>query len=591
MKKIFTLLSIIFILNLSVIAQWSSSSSSSGSSSSSSGGGGGCYYGCTNPQYCNYDPSANCYGYCYGLRGCMDPQSCNYNPSAQCDDGSCLGTGGCTNVTACNYDPSAQCNDGSCQGRKGCMTVTACNYNPNATCDDGSCQGTRGCSSAGSCNYNPNATCDDGSCVPNDVPGVSVSSGQNNTICSGLLTTFTASAAYGGINPTFVWKKNGGTVGNNNYQYMDSTLHNNDSVWVIMTSAANCVSPGTVTSNKLIVAITPSVLPMAGVTANPPSLCTSSGTLVVTYTANASNGGNSPSYQWVKDGIDISGDSATYIDSLPNNNDSVWVVMTSNVVCAASNPVVSNIAVLTVSPNVAPTIGLSGPDSICSGGVASYTATITNGGTQPVYQWKLNSAVVGTSNTFTSTSLSNGDTLSCYITSNAPCANPVVSSISTNIKVNAAPATPVVSQNGNVLTSSSPIDNQWYMNGGIINGASSQTYLPQQSGNYQVIVTEENCSSDTSNAINYLASGVENAGNLNVKIYPNPANDILFVQSNNTLITTIELIDLTGQTISTNQVNRNFYKLSISGLAVGNYMLRVHTNDGIMNKIISVVRE
>ena len=48
------------------------------------------------------------------------------------------------------------------------------------------------------------------------------------------------------------------------------------------------------------------------------------------------------------------------------------------------------------SSQVTSTISISGPASFCSGGSATYTSTITNGGTAPTYQWKKNGGNVAT---------------------------------------------------------------------------------------------------------------------------------------------------------------------------------------------------
>jgi len=49
------------------------------------------------------------------IPGCTDPDYCNYDPSATEDDGSCnyLCTG-CTDIGACNYSENATIDDGSC---------------------------------------------------------------------------------------------------------------------------------------------------------------------------------------------------------------------------------------------------------------------------------------------------------------------------------------------------------------------------------------------------------------------------------------------------------------------------------------------
>ncbi len=64
----------------------------------------------------------------------------------------------------------------------------------------------------------------------------------------------------------------------------------------------------------------------------------------------------------------------------------------------------------------------------------TFTATATNPGTSPVYQWKVNGANVGTNNpVFTSTTLKAGNVVTCQLTSNAPCA--VSQATSNNITV------------------------------------------------------------------------------------------------------------------------------------------------------------
>ncbi len=72
--------------------------------------------------------------------------------------------------------------------------------------------------------------------------------------------------------------------------------------------------------------------------------------------------------------------------------------------------------------------------SVCSGEDVIFTATPINGGPSPSYQWKLNGFDVGTnSNTFITSTLVNGDMVSCELTSNANCVSsyPALSNILT----------------------------------------------------------------------------------------------------------------------------------------------------------------
>lgn len=63
----------------------------------------------------------------------------------------------------------------------------------------------------------------------------------------------------------------------------------------------------------------------------------------------------------------------------------------------------------------------SGSNPECSGASAMFTAIPTNGGTTPIYQWKVNGVNAGTnSTTFTTSTLTNGQIVTCVMTSNLP---------------------------------------------------------------------------------------------------------------------------------------------------------------------------
>jgi len=119
-------------------------------------------------------------------------------------------------------------------------------------------------------------------------------------------------------------------------------------------------------------------------------------------------------------------------------------MMTSNDPCANPTTATSNPITMTTT-SVTPSVTItSSTTSICSGGSVTFTATPTNGGSTPTYQWMINGVNVAgqTAPTFTTSALTNGNTVSVMMTSNDPCASSVTPVQSQSITI--ADATPVL---------------------------------------------------------------------------------------------------------------------------------------------------
>jgi PKD repeat protein len=103
---------------------------------------------------------------------------------------------------------------------------------------------------------------------------------------------------------------------------------------------------------------------------------------------------------------------------------------------------------ITVNPTVVPSVSITqsgGLNPICSGAVATYTASHTNGGSAPNYQWKVNGINSGNNSpTFSTSALPNNAQVSLVMTSNQLCALPnTVSTTPITMTVNSSAAATV----------------------------------------------------------------------------------------------------------------------------------------------------
>lgn len=81
-----------------------------------------------------------------------------------------------------------------------------------------------------------------------------------------------------------------------------------------------------------------------------------------------------------------------------------------------------------------------------------------------------------------------------------------------------------------------------------------------------------------------LATGINsNAKNSSVKIYPNPANDVIYIHRTANTNSTANIINALGEIVLSKELTKENESLSISNLAAGVYFLKV---DGQTKKVI-----
>src|SRR5260221_8616851 len=137
---------------------------------------------------------------------------------------------------------------------------------------------------------------------------------------------------------------------------------------------------------------------------------------------------------------------------------------------------------MSVSPPLAPSISITPPAiSICAGAAIPFTASPVNGGSSPVYQWQVNGADVGRgSNPFPSSSLADGDVVTCTFTSNAPCASPATA-VSNAVTIRVTPLAPPavsISASAQLVCAGTPV----IFTAASVNGGTAPQYQWQVNG-------------------------------------------------------------------------------------------------------------
>jgi uncharacterized protein (TIGR02145 family) len=137
--------------------------------------------------------------------------------------------------------------------------------------------------------------------------------------------------------------------------------------------------------------------------------------------------------------------------------------------------------VVTVNPNLLIIITISASDNpTCEGTSDTFTAAPTNGGTSPIYQWKVNGINAGINNAIFTYIPAQGDTVTCTLASSEPCTsnNPASSNPIIMIVIPALPVSVSIIASENPFCLGNPVtftaisinggtnpDYQWKVNG------------------------------------------------------------------------------------------------------------------------------
>lgn len=257
------------------------------------------------------------------------------------------------------------------------------------------------------------------------VPSVTINT-SGSLICSGSAETFTAIPVNEGTTPVYQWYVNGSATGTGvSYAY---TPASGDIVSVTLYPGGICTVPDSA-NGDLTVVVTPIATPSVSIAASSNPACLGS---MVMFAATPSFGGASPSYLWTKNGINVAtGATYTYI---PANGDVVFCQLTSSYACRSADNVTSSTITMAVEASgMTPVVNISAVPgtNITPGTMVTFTAITSGGASALSYQWLVNGVAItgATSTIYSSSTLVNGDIVTCQVTNMDACKKMILKSV------------------------------------------------------------------------------------------------------------------------------------------------------------------
>ena len=397
-------------------------------------------------------------------------------------------------------------------------------------------------------------------------PSVTESTGHSHTICVGTKITFTSHPTNGGSSPSYQWYVTGNPTGTS-ATFVDSTLANGDSVWVVMVSNASCATVDTVRSTAIIYVVDSFVTP--GVTISSTNtgdtLCDNT---MANLIAIGVNGGNNPDYQWQRNGVNV-GNTNTYIANTILSGDVYTCILTSTAACLTQLKDTSSPITFTVIPYPSVSVSVSNT-KVCPGDSVSLTAS--GGGS---YIWSTGA----TSQSIYST----GGVYTVTATGNSGCT--AGSSIITI--GNVTTVVDSIRQVGDSLVSGPSLFYQWYYDDSIIGGATGPVYVLTQSGEYQVGVIDSFGCIAYSEVINILFAGIDQvSAGPSAMIYPNPNSGIFTLTLSDQTTHTIAITDYLGRIVAEGLTITHQHQFALQGLSDGIYYLQIDNAKTIKFNIV-----
>ncbi len=256
--------------------------------------------------------------------------------------------------------------------------------------------------------------------------------------------------------------------------------------------------------------------------------------------------------------------------------------------CGQSLPSYFNVTV-----NIPPMLAgdIAGPDTICNGGgIGTYYTLNPFPAGNDNYNWSVPNdwSFVDSSNLAAPIINVNSSGAITVNTSNS-CGNS--STISLNVVLVDTPNAQITAT-GNTFTAS-PVGAGytfiWYLDGQIIQSANNNTYIPTESGNYSVVITNDNFCRGSSAQTNFIYNGIDETDAEVFSVSPNPnATGSLHVVTGSSLIgAELKIFDLTGKLIHQSLITNHQSSINTAPYSKGVYLISIEkTGTTLRTKLV-----
>lgn len=193
------------------------------------------------------------------------------------------------------------------------------------------------------------------------------------------------------------------------------------------------------------------------------------------------------------------------------------------------------------------------------------------------YQWQQNGQdIAGATDTFLQTVVNTEGVFNYHVEITSDCGivlvGPAIASVFSY-------PTPTIVQTGNLLQTQGYSSYQWLLNGEEIPDATGPDHEATEPGVYTVAVTRQDGTCvGVSPAVTVTSVGIADVDGFSLAIYPNPATEILAIQSRES-IEGVEVYNMLG--VQVKNINGNVRAINVAELAKGLYTIRILTTNGL----------